>query len=90
MFRRRTLRDGTETATSRTKAAEDHESGSTAMKALVDIGAPRRLANGMQIQTPQLDFQVVEGFKMSAAFSRPLRQPRCGANINIDKLAVQP
>ena len=40
------------------------------------VRAACRFAHGMQMQPPQLGFQIVNGFEMRVAFAQPFRKPR--------------
>jgi hypothetical protein len=46
------------------------------MKAFVQVGAAGRLADGMQVQSPQFCFERVNFLKMSGVLTQPLRQQR--------------
>ncbi len=66
--------DAAEAAAARAKLAENHESGGAAVKALVDIGAARFLADGMEVEFAEAALQVIEGLEMGFAFARPFGQ----------------
>ena len=53
---RRSFGHGAESTAARTQIAEDHEGRRAAMKAFVHVGAAGRLADGVQVQPPQLRF----------------------------------
>jgi hypothetical protein len=44
------------------------------VEALVDIGAARFLADGMEIEFAEAAFQVIERLEMGFAFARPFGQ----------------
>jgi len=46
------------------------------METLVNVGAPRRLTNSVQIETAKIRLQGVQGFKMRRALARPSGQAR--------------
>ena len=66
--------DAAEAAAAGAELAEDHEGGGAAMEALVDIGAARLLADGVEIELAEAAFQVIERFEMGLAFARPFGQ----------------
>ena len=70
------LRHRTESAAARAQIAQDHERRRAAVETLVHVRAARRFAHGVQIQPPQLGFQIVDGFEMRVGFAQPFGQPR--------------
>ena len=50
---------GTKAAAARAEVAEDHESGGATVEAFVNIGAPGRLANCVEIKGPEFGLQFI-------------------------------
>jgi hypothetical protein len=46
------------------------------MKAFVNIGAARRLANCMKVTTAQFRFQKMDGLEMGSIFPQPIGKAR--------------
>jgi hypothetical protein len=57
------------------------------VEALVDVGAARRFADGVQVPLPQSALEPVERFEMRAALARPFRQPRGARTVPVAKSA---
>src|SRR5215831_13103202 len=65
-----------EAASARAQVAENHEGGGAAMEAFVKIGTARRFTNRMQIEAPELGFQIVNRLKVMLRLAKPVRQAR--------------
>ena len=74
LFCWRALGHGTKSTAARAQVAQNHEGGSAAVKALVNVRAARRFANGVQMALPQLPLKRVDRFEMGAPFAQPNRQ----------------
>jgi hypothetical protein len=66
---RRSFGHRAESTTARTQIAENHEGRRAAMKAFVQVGAAGRLADGMQVQSPQFCFERVYFLKMGTVLT---------------------
>ena len=70
-FERVGLGDGTKAAAARAEVAENHEGGRAAIEAFVDVGAAGGFADRMEVETPEIGFEMGDGFEMGLAVAQP-------------------